>query len=49
MLSGSSMATAYVSAIAGQAFNQITDTNNDGTVNDEIAALAKTLFPRPAN
>jgi thermitase len=49
MLSGSSMATAYVSAVAGQAFNQATDDNNDGTVNDEIATLARTLFPKPAN
>jgi thermitase len=44
LLSGSSMATAYVSAVVGQAFNQVTDANNNGTVNDEIATLAKTLF-----
>ena len=45
--SGSSMATAYVSAIAAQLINQTTDTDSDGKINDEIEGLLKTRFSKP--
>ena len=46
-LSGSSMSTAYVSAVAAQTFNQVTDTDEDGFCNDEVTELVKTLFTPP--
>jgi thermitase len=45
--SGTSMATAYVSAVAALAFDTLTDTNGDGMVNDEVVALLATLFAMP--
>jgi len=45
--SGTSMATAYVSAAAASALTTVTDTNSDGLVNDEVAALLTTLFAVP--
>ena len=45
--SGTSMATAYVSAAAASALTTVTDTNSDGLVNDEVAALLTTLFSIP--
>jgi thermitase len=47
-LSGSSMASAYVSAIAAELINRTADANNDGKINDEIAYTIKTLFHKPA-
>jgi thermitase len=44
--SGTSMATAYVSAEAAAALATVTDTNGDGRVNDEVVALLTTLFAR---
>jgi thermitase len=43
-MSGTSMGTAYVSSIAAQCFNQVTDQNSDGKVNDEVTILLKELF-----
>jgi thermitase len=45
--SGTSMATAYVSAAAASALTTVTDINGDGLVNDEVAALLTTLFAVP--
>ncbi len=45
--SGSSMASAYVSAVAAELIAGTKDTNNDGKVNDEIADIVKTLFHKP--
>jgi thermitase len=45
--SGTSMATAYVSAVAASTLSIVTDTNGDGLVSDEVAALLTTLFPIP--
>jgi thermitase len=45
--SGTSMATAYVSAVAASAYATVTDTNGDGLVNDEVVALVTTLFAMP--
>jgi len=45
--SGTSMATAYVSAVAALALNTVTDTNGNGFVNDEVVALLTTLFAMP--
>lgn len=45
--SGTSMATACVSAVAASALAIVTDTNSDGLVSDEVAALLTTLFPIP--
>jgi thermitase len=45
--SGTSMATAYVSAVAASALATVTDTNGDGLVNDEVVALLTTLFAMP--
>jgi thermitase len=44
--SGTSMATAYVSAVAASALSIVTDTNGDGLVNDEVITLLETLFAR---
>jgi subtilisin family serine protease len=45
--SGSSMATAYVSAVAAEVFAETADTNDDGKVNDEVLASVEALFPKP--
>lgn len=45
--SGSSMAAAYVSAISAQVYNDSTDMNNDGRVNDEVVVLVEKLFHKP--
>jgi thermitase len=39
MMSGTSMATPFVSGLAGLAFSIATDTNGNGKVNDEVRAL----------
>jgi len=46
--SGSSMASAYVSAVAAELISETKDANNDGKVNDEIADILKTLFHKPS-
>lgn len=45
-LSGTSMATAYASAVAASLLNTATDINGDGFVNDEVTTLLKVLFGR---
>jgi thermitase len=45
--SGTSMATAYVSAVAALAYDTVTDTNGDGSVNDEVVALVTKFFAMP--
>jgi len=45
--SGTSMATAYVSAVAASALAMAIDTDGDGLVSDEVATLLTTLFPIP--
>ena len=46
-MSGTSMAAAYVSGEAALVFATATDDDGDGFVNDEVAALLKTLLPLP--
>ncbi len=46
-LSGSSMATAYVSAASTLLYSETTDMNSNGRVNDEVAGLVTRLFPKP--
>jgi thermitase len=46
-LSGSSMATAYVSAMAANSYNQVIDANNSGANNDEAVDLVKMFFGKP--
>jgi len=46
-MSGTSMATAYVTAVAALILTTATDANGDGLVNDEVAALLKTLLAMP--
>lgn len=43
-LSGSSMATAYVTAVTAMAYNQVDDVNGDGMISGEIAELVESLF-----
>jgi thermitase len=45
--SGTSMAAAYVAAVAALALTTVTDANGDGQVNDEVATLLKTLLALP--
>lgn len=44
--SGTSMAAAYVSAVAAVAFTLVTDTDGDGRCNDEVVELLRTVFKR---
>jgi len=44
---GTSMATAYVSATAALALNTVNDVNNNGHLNDEVMALLKSLLACP--
>ena len=44
--SGTSMASAYVSAVGARAINQIVDTNNNNKSSDEIMDLLISLFPK---
>ena len=46
-MSGTSMASAYVSAAASQILNQTSDSNNNGRINDEVLSQLKMLFPKP--
>ena len=46
-MSGSSMATAYVTAVAALAYNQVGDDNGNGVINDEVAELVESLFTAP--
>jgi thermitase len=48
VMSGSSMASAYVSSITAKAISTTTDNNSNGRVNDEIADLARKLLSKPA-
>lgn len=43
-LSGSSMATAYVTSVAALAYHQVNDDNRNGMINDEVAELVESLF-----
>jgi thermitase len=43
-MSGSSMATAYVTAVTALAYNQVTDANGNGMICDETAELVGSLF-----
>ena len=45
--SGTSMATAYVSAVAALALTTVTDANGDGFVNDEVASLLSSILVIP--
>jgi thermitase len=45
-MSGSSMASAYVTCVAAWTLNQIPVSNTDGKLNNEIMALVKTLLCR---
>lgn len=45
--SGTSMATAYVSAIAARIYSVVTDADGDGLVNDEVAEMLKWVFAMP--
>jgi subtilisin family serine protease len=42
--SGTSMATAYVTAVAALTYATVTDVNGDGRLNDEVADVLKTVF-----
>ncbi len=42
--SGTSMATAYVTAMAALTYSTTTDINGDGFVNDEVTAVLKAVF-----
>jgi thermitase len=43
-LSGSSMATAYVSAVAAIAWDDVSDDNGNGFINDEVTRLVESSF-----
>ena len=45
--SGTSMATAYVSAVAASALTTVTDTDGDGFVNDEVSGLLGSILVIP--
>jgi thermitase len=45
--SGTSMATAYVTAVAALTYATVTDVNGDGRVNDEVDDVLKTVFALP--
>ncbi len=45
--SGTSMAAAYVSAMAASAFATVTDVNGDELLNDEVVAILKARFAVP--
>jgi subtilisin family serine protease len=45
-LSGTSMSSAYVSAVGARAINQIADTNNNDKSSDEVMDLLMSLFPK---
>lgn len=45
--SGTSMATAFVSAVAAHLYTVATDANGDGKVNDEVAEALKAIFALP--
>jgi len=45
--SGTSMATAYVTAVAALTYATVTDVNGDGRLNDEVADVLKTVFALP--
>jgi thermitase len=45
--SGTSIATAYTTAVAALMFDTVTDANGDGFVNDDIAAALKAAFAPP--
>jgi thermitase len=47
VLTGSSMASAYVTSIIANAIPKSADSNNNGRVNDEIANLIRTLLIKP--
>jgi len=42
--SGTSMATAYVTGVAALTYATVTDVDGDGRLNDEVAAVLKTVF-----
>jgi thermitase len=46
-LSGTSMASAYASAVAALALTAVTDANGDGLVNDEAASLLRSILVMP--
>jgi thermitase len=46
-MSGTSMATAYATAVAVLNYSAATDTNGDGRVNDEVSDALKTAFAFP--
>jgi thermitase len=45
--SGTSMATAYVTAVAALTLSTVTDVDGDGLVNDEVTEVLKTVFALP--
>jgi thermitase len=45
--SGTSMAAAYVSAVAALALTTVTDTDGDGFVNDEVTSLLRSILAMP--
>lgn len=45
--SGTSMATAYVTAVAALTLSTVTDADGDGFVNDEVTEILKALFALP--
>lgn len=45
--SGTSMATAYATAVAALTLNAVADADDDGLVNDEVAEVLKTVFTLP--
>jgi thermitase len=45
--SGTSMATAYVTAVAALTYSTVTDADGDGLVNDEVTEILKAVFALP--
>lgn len=45
--SGTSMATAYVTAVAARVYSVVTDADGDGLINDEVAEVLKAVFGMP--